>query len=176
MSWTAVSLSPPSWTGLVVVLTVLAPNVLLLGFPPRGAPTTPPRPGVMWVGAERVGQVACVGLLVASRPGWASGAGWAWAVGACVTAYLALWIRYLARGRAFALLYAPLGPLPVPMAVLPVVAFGLTALWVGSAWACLAVVVLAAGHLRTAVVVARVTRMHVRARGRWSRPRPTGRT
>ncbi len=139
--------------GLAIGLAVLAPNLLLLRFPP----TTPwPAVRVPWslAGAERAGQAMCLvaPAITATAPfhRW-----WAVPVAAALGLYYALWFRYLARDRTVAALYRPVVGIPVPMAVLPVVVFLGTAAWLTSAWTAAAALVLAAGHVPASVLVAR---------------------
>lgn len=58
-----------------------------------------------------------------------------------------MWVRFFLGGRNFRLLYAPLGPLPIPMAVLPVCLFEVMALWGHSIGLALVALVLALGHV-----------------------------
>lgn len=133
--------------GLAIAIAVFTPSLLLLIFPPRPALPRPTSPTIFAV-LERIGQGGC---LVA--PTFFSGTAPRGPVGALVVAlfalavYYALWVRYLARGRLGTLLFAPLGPCPVPMAVLPVVVFGGVAVWMLSPWVGVATAVLAAGHV-----------------------------
>ncbi|UNX55525.1 hypothetical protein MF406_04485 [Georgenia sp. TF02-10] len=139
--------------GLVVALAVLGPNLLLLRFPPRGPvpSATVPRP-VGWL--ERAGQALCLAVPVSTAPGpllW----GWAVPVVTGLVRYYALWACYFPTGHAAAALYRPLGRIPVPMAVLPVVVLLATAAWMGNPWVAVAAVVLAAGHVPAALIAAR---------------------
>ncbi len=138
-----------SLAGLVVSLAILAPTLLLRGAP---APPPPAVPAVL-TGLERAGQAGC--LVLPALTGDPTGRGWLVVVLAAVLGYYALWARYLYGGRRLALLYAPLGPIPVPMAVLPVLAFLAAALWLASWPVAVAVAVLAVGHLPTSWLVAR---------------------
>ncbi|WP_100811123.1 MULTISPECIES: hypothetical protein [unclassified Microbacterium] len=142
-----------SLAGLAVSLAVLAPNALLIFFRPVDAapPTRTPRP-LTWL--ERAGQALCLvtPALTGQEPGdpW-----WFAAVAACIAVYLGLRVRYLATGRHVASLYAPLGPVPVPMALFPIAAFLSAAGWLGSWWIALAATILAAGHIPIAVATER---------------------
>lgn len=135
--------------GLVVGLAVLAPNLLLVRFPPRTPlpPVDVPWP-VRWL--ERAGQASCVAVPAATAPGPVV---WWWAVPASLglAAYYALWGRYLASGCSAAAMYRPVWGVPVPMAVLPVVVLLAAAGWLGNIWIAVAAAVLAAGHLPTAL-------------------------
>ena len=134
-----------SLVGLLIGLAVLAPNVLLLAFPPAGGIPKLSEAGIVFTVLERTGQVGCLGLLVAS--GGVPLSGWLLGSSACILIYWALWARYLARGRRFGDLYASLWMIPLPMAVFPVLAFAFATLWLHSPWLGLAVAALAVGHL-----------------------------
>lgn len=146
-----------SWTGLALALAVLLPNVLVVLRPPREGlrvlASTGPVPGVV----ERIGQVGCLAAAVL----WGHDRGadaWGWAMLAAVVAYDALWVRYLLGGRRASSLLDPVWGVPVPMAVLPVVAFGCGAAWSTSPWLAAATVVLAVGHLPNSLRTARMLR------------------
>jgi hypothetical protein len=101
--------------------------------------------GITFSIVERAGQIGCLVLpfLVGGPVGWSW---WLLPLGFAVAAYLALWARYLADRRT-ASLDRPLGSLPVPMAVFPVLAFLSAGGWLGSLFVGAAALVLAAGHL-----------------------------
>lgn len=133
-----------SIAGAVVSLLVLLPNLLLLVAPPRDGVHTEDA-GIVFTVLERAGQVACLVLpfLTGLEGSWTW---WLVPVIVAIGGYLALWVGYL-RVRRFGVLFQPFGPLPIPMAVLPVAAFLATAGWLGSWWIAAGAVVLAAGHL-----------------------------
>lgn len=145
-----------STLGLIVSLAVLAPNLLLVLFPPRTPlpPSHVPRP-LGWI--ERAGQVVCMVVPAITAPGelveW-------WAIPAFtgLAGYYALWARYLSTGRDGATLYRPWWVVPVPMAILPVVVFLSTAAWLSNPWIALAAVVLAVGHIPASAIIARAAR------------------
>jgi hypothetical protein len=152
-----------SLPGLLVSMAILSPSLLLIAFPPRGTPTPPRIP--MWLTIlERVGQAGCI--IAPALTGQTPGSAW-WLGGAiaAIAAYYAVWIRYFVSRRAFSALYAPVGPLPVPLAVFPVVGFGLAAGWLGSWWAGLAAAVLAVGHIGSSLRTA--SAIGSRGRTRW---------
>lgn len=141
--------------GLAIALAVVAPSLLLVALPPRH-PLPTVRVSPMLSVLERVGQAACLVIPVVVLPAQLT---WAWAVpmAASLAAYLGLWIRYLRR-RDGGTLYRPWGPVPVPMAVLPVAIFATAGAWLGVIWLVLAAGVLAAGHIPTSLAVARALR------------------
>jgi len=139
--------------GLGVAVAVLAPNLLLVWLPPRQPMPTAQVPRVLgWL--ERTGQVLCLVLPAVVAPGALH---WGWAVPAiaALAGYYGLWGRYLRRGRSGPALYAPLWRIPVPMAILPVAVFLASAAWLGNAWLAGAAVMLAAGHIPAALIIAR---------------------
>ena len=138
-----------SLIGLAVVAAVFLPNLLLLPFPPRGErPVAPPAPLVFRI-LERVGQAACVAVPLFSAAAFDAARIDVWFVLMliCIAGYELLWVRYLVGGRTYALLFGPVGVVPMPMALLPVLAFGFAAAWSHSIWIGAAAVVLAVGHL-----------------------------
>ncbi|GAA3666093.1 hypothetical protein [Microbacterium marinilacus] len=136
--------------GLAIGLAVLAPNLLLPLFPPRTSiPSSPVPRALGWL--ERAGQALCLvvpALTASGDPVW----WWLIPMLAALAGYYALWARYLLGGRRGEDLYRPLGVLPVPMAILPVLVFLASAGWLGSAWIAAAAVVLAAGHVPAAAM------------------------
>ncbi len=138
-----------SLTGLGIVAAIFLPNLLLLPFPPRGAaPIRPPAPLVIRI-LERLGQAGCVAVPVISQQAFDSARidGWFVLMLVSIALYEFLWVRYLPRGRTYAVLFGPLGVIPVPMALFPVLAFGFAAAWSRSIWIGIAAIVLGVGHL-----------------------------
>lgn len=139
--------------GLVVSLAVLAPNLLMVAFPPRDpSPEVRVPPALTWL--ERAGQALCLVVPVITAAGELR---WWWAAPAtlALVGYYALWGRYLATGRTFGALYRRLWRVPVPMAILPVIVFLATAAWLSNVWIAVAAVVLAAGHIPSSLIVSR---------------------
>ena len=64
-----------------------------------------------------------------------------------VTIYYACWVRYVRRGREYGLLFAPLGPLPLPMALLPMAYFVAMSAFLSSPYLLTAALLFAAGHV-----------------------------
>lgn len=142
--------------GLLVGLAVLAPNLLLLGWPPRdGLPAAQVPRAVRWL--ERAGQVLCLAVCAFTEPGRIVG-WWALPMLVALAGYYALWGRYLVTGRDGRTLYRSWWLVPVPMAVLPVVVFLTAAAWLGNPWIAASAVILAAGHLPASAIIARTLR------------------
>lgn len=144
---------PLSLSGLVVALTIFAPSFLLIPFPARHPLERPPHIPRFLTFLERAGQGGCL-VAVALTGNDPTLDVWLLTLTSAIAIYYGLWLRYFATGRHFAALYAPLGWLPVPMAVLPVVAFLGAALWLNSWWIAAAAVVLAVGHVGASLLIA----------------------
>jgi len=135
-----------SWLlGTLIAAAVLLPNLLLVFFPPRHGELPQPHVGFVFTALERAGQLGCLVLLIFA-PGDFAQPIWGVLVAASISLYWALWSRYLAS-RDARTLYAPLGIIPIPMAVFPVLAFAFAAAWSSSWSLAAATAVLAVGHL-----------------------------
>jgi len=132
--------------GTILAAVLLAPSLLFAVLPPQDKPAATPAVPALLVGVERAGQAACLVALVFSGT----------AVGqdlfliltlAAIAAYYCVWLRYFLGGRSFALAFGPLWSVPVPLAILPVLAFLFAGLWSGSIWLLLAALLLGIGHI-----------------------------
>lgn len=137
-----------SLIGSLIAIIILAPSMLMIMFPPESIPIGLKAAGHFFTFLERVGQVGCIIILIASKDAFGALNFGIWAVLILIfiTVYYGLWIRYVVKGRTFRLLYEPFGFIPIPMAILPVCAFGFAAIWGRSAWLGIAVGCLAIGH------------------------------
>jgi hypothetical protein len=138
-----------SFLGTLIALIILAPSLLMIKFPPENVPAGVRDAGPVYTLLERAGQLGCIGILAISKDNFQH---MEFGILAAfillfIAIYYGLWIRYIVKGRQFKLLWDPLGFIPIPMAVLPVCAFGLAAIWGKSIWLSIAVVCLAIGHL-----------------------------
>ena len=61
--------------------------------------------------------------------------------------YEVAWVRYFKGEGTIADMYRPLGPIPIPLASLPVCAFLLLGIWYQSPVALVAAIVLGIGHI-----------------------------
>lgn len=99
---------------------------------------------------ERVGQVlATISAVVFVCP---QGFSFPWLIW-LITAFLSMllyevaWARYFMGGERLAGMYQPLGPIPVPIATLPVTALALLGIWYQSPITVAAAVTLGVGHI-----------------------------
>jgi hypothetical protein len=137
-----------SLVGTLIAIIILAPSLLMIKFPPDNVPVGLRDAGPVYTILERLGQMGCISILVISKGNFENVEFGILAALIClfIAAYYGLWIRYVVKGRQFKLLWQPLGFIPIPMAVFPVCAFGLTGIWSESIWLGIAVVCLAIGH------------------------------
>ena len=138
-----------SWIGLLIALSILAPNLAALVWQPRNMPENLKDAHIVFTLLERLGQVACLLLSIFAPAASGSQSSGLWLALAvlCVVVYVSLWARYFAKSRDFRLLFQPLLFLPIPMAVFPVLAFAFAAVWLQSWWLGLAAALFAIGHL-----------------------------
>jgi hypothetical protein len=138
--------------GLVSVL-ILLPNLLWMTFPPRGRPkdAAGQRNGhhrVMEI-LEWVGRIAALVIPFFYRVQVQR----AWQVAALVVMalalllYYAVWARYFARGRSYALLFEPFLGVPLPLAISPIVCFLAASVLFASWYLALASLFFGVGHL-----------------------------
>ena len=145
---------------IIAVLTMLPSFTFFIFFPPvnkpSGAQAYEPLPLTI---LERLGQAACLIMLVISHDWFDTRSFEIWLALsiACLLFYYGLWIRYLARGRDYALLYKPLLFIPVPMAVFPVAVFAFAAVWGQSIWLGIAAATFGSGHIPISVMNSRLT-------------------
>jgi hypothetical protein len=138
-----------SFAGFIIAAAVFAPNLLFIFFPPGNVPEGLKDKGAFFTVLERLGQAGCIVLLLISRDSFSSLSVnlWFLLMAFCIVAYYCLWIRYIALGRGFYLLFKPHAMIPVPMAVFPVLAFAFAAVLGRSVWLGIAVILLAIGHI-----------------------------
>ena len=99
---------------------------------------------------ERVGQVlTTTSAVVFVCPRGFSFPWVLWLAAACVlmVLYEVAWVRYFRDGEKLDGMYQPLGPIPVPIASLPVAAFLLLGIWCQSPIAVVSAVILGIGHI-----------------------------
>lgn len=136
--------------GWIIPAAVMAPNALVIAFPPRAIPAKRgPTPLLMTI-IERLGQAAvclvpCLYRLdrIDGLTAWTALAG----MSLSLAVYYACWVRYLRTGREYRSLFAPLGPVPLPMAVAPIALFFLSAVLLSSIPMAVATLIFATGHL-----------------------------
>lgn len=139
-----------SVVGVAFLLMLFVPNIRWARNQPDGYAEISRHESRILLVLERIGQVAttCTAVVFISPQGFELP--WLlWLVSALVlmALYELAWARYFKGGARLTDMYAPLGPVPVPIATLPVAAFMLLGIWHQSPVAGLSAVVLGVGHI-----------------------------
>ena len=140
-----------SYVGLVYLLLLFAPNLLWTRHKPPGYDEVARRENRLLLALERAGEVcvtACAVLfsdfnLKPPAP-WSL---WLGASALLMLLYELCWVRYFRDGCTWAGFYGRLGPVPVPLASLPVGAFLLLGVYGKVVWMVLAALILGVGHI-----------------------------
>ena len=139
-----------SVVGMAFLALLFIPNVLWARSRPSGYEELARHERRVLLAFERGGQVAttCTAIVFVCPQGlslpWLF---WLVAATALMLRYELAWVRYFRGGEKLAGMYASLGPIPVPLASLPVAAFGLLGVWCQSPAAVISAVVLGIGHI-----------------------------
>ena len=139
-----------SIVGSAFLLALFIPNIRWAKRQPAGYEELQKREGRILLAPERVGQVltTCAPLISVCP----EGASFPWVLVLVAAALLMIlyeiaWVRYFGDGERLDGMYQPLGPVPVPIASLPVAAFVLLGIWHKSPLAATSAIILAAGHI-----------------------------
>ena len=100
--------------------------------------------------SSRIGEVAttCAAVIFVCPQGFAfPWLLWLIAAFALMVLYEITWMRYFNGGGELADMYRPLGPIPIPLASLPVAAIFLLGVWYQSPLTLIAAIVLGIGHI-----------------------------
>ena len=133
---------------LLIPLLVLLPNLLFVLLPPLDMPSLEEE-ATIWLILERMGQTGVFLLpvfhmvhldMVMKQAAFAL-------MIMSLTVYYFGWWRFFRNKRQYAWLFQPLGIIPIPMAVMPLIYFLASAILMESLSMFLAVVCLGLGHL-----------------------------
>lgn len=139
-----------SIAGVVFLLMLFIPNIKWAKNQPVGYEDISQRENRTLLAFERVGQVlaTCSAVVFVCPEGfsfpWVL---WLAAAFPLMVLYEIAWIRYFKNGQRLYGMYQPLGPIPVPIASLPVVAFALLGVWHQSPIAVVSAIILGIGHI-----------------------------
>lgn len=139
-----------SIVGVVFLAMLFVPNIRWAKSQPPGYEEISRHENKALLLFERVGQVlaTCSAVVFVCPQGlslpWLL---WLLIAFLLMLLYEAAWIRYFKGGEKLEDMYRPLGPIPVPIASLPVVAFALLGIWHQSPIAVIAAVILGIGHI-----------------------------
>ena len=139
-----------SIVGVVFLAMLFVPNILWGRHLPAGYAEISKNENRILLALERIGEVAtsCAAVIFVCPQGfsfpWLL---WLVVAFALMILYEIAWARYFKGGEALADMYTPLGPIPIPLASLPVVAAILLGIWYQSPITVIAGVILGIGHI-----------------------------
>ena len=139
-----------SIVGVVFLAMLFVPNIRWAKNQPLGYEALSRRENKILLMFERVGQVlATPSAVVFVCPQGFSFPWLLWLVAAflLMLLYEVAWARYFKGGERLDGMYLPLGPIPVPIATLPVAALALMGVWYQSPIAVIAAMILGIGHI-----------------------------
>lgn len=139
-----------SLVGVAFLLMLFVPNVRWARSQPTGYEELQSRESRPLLVFERVGQIlsTCTAVAFTCPQGYS----FPWlillaAAFALMALYEVAWVRYFRGGGTLVGMYQPLGPIPVPIASLPVAALVLPGVWYLSPVTVASVVILGIGHI-----------------------------
>ena len=139
-----------SIAGVIFLLMLFIPNIAWARNQPDGYEDLARRENRILLALERIGEVAtaCAAVIFVCPHGFS----FPWMLWLCaafllMVLYEIAWMRYFRGAGELGDMYAPLGPIPVPLASLPVTAIALLGIWCLSPVTICAAVVLGIGHI-----------------------------
>lgn len=138
-----------SYMGLLFLCCLFIPNILYA----HNLPVDPLKihENRVLLVLERAGQVLCTALVLLfsslNPHGFDVWSVWLFAAVLCMIEYLLCWGRYFLGSHTSADFYRPFLGVPLPLAVLPVTAFLLLAVYGKVLWLFIAAVILGVGHI-----------------------------
>ncbi len=139
-----------SIVGVVFLAMLFMPNIRWAKNQPLGYDELSRRENKTLLMFERVGQVlATTSAVVFVCPRGFSFPWFLWLVAAflLMLLYEVAWARYFKGGERLDGMYQPLGPIPIPIASLPVAALVLLGVWYQSPITVIAAIILGIGHI-----------------------------
>lgn len=138
-----------SYVGLIFLLLLFIPNIIWTKYPPIGYTNQGESRGLALL--EKIGQVltTCCGLVFSDfnlRP-WDWGCLWLVGAAGFMLRYECYWVRYFTGPKTLAQFYGRFLCIPLPGAVLPVLAFLCLGLYGGVLWMILSAILLGIGHI-----------------------------
>ena len=139
-----------SIVGVVFLAMLFIPNIRWAKNQPQGYEEISKHESKVLLTIERIGQVlTTTAALVFVCPQGFSFPWLLWLMASLMlmVLYEVAWIRYFWGGERLDDMYRPLGPIPVPIASLPVAAAVILGIWYQSPIAVIAAVILGIGHI-----------------------------
>ena len=142
-----------SWIGLVIFALPMIINIAYVIFPPNGnvqQPVAVPRWIELIEQVSRIAYLFAITLLASQKP-LSLQSVWLWLASLFLILYYVVWIRYFACGREISFLNRPFLFIPMPLAVLPVLYFLFSAVWLHNLPAAIIMTVFGAAHLTVSI-------------------------
>jgi hypothetical protein len=139
-----------SIVGVAFLAMLFVPNIRWAKNQPQGYDEIASHENKTLLALERAGQVLTTTSAVVFVCAQGFSLPWlVWLLAAILlmVLYEIAWVRYFKDGERLDGMYQPLGPIPVPIASLPVAAFLLLGIWYQSPIAAISAVILGIGHI-----------------------------
>jgi hypothetical protein len=136
---------------IIIIGIIFIPNVLCIFFPPVNIPKENSRP-VWWkivILLEWIGRIGVMTLpfLYELKINGKEKIVLLFCMLVCAIVYYMGWYKYLTQGREYLLLFQPLGIIPVPMAIFPILYFIFAGLLLSSWPIVLVSIIFGIGHI-----------------------------
>lgn len=135
--------------GILAVLLLLLPNVLFYIFPPQAVPGNLRSVPAVFTVIEQAGRILCLAVPIVFGKKIAEQK-YSWLVilmAACLLIYYVCWVLYFSNGREYFDLFKPMGFIPIPMAVFPLMYLILLGIWVKSPLFIVSAILFSVGHI-----------------------------
>ena len=139
-----------SIVGVVFLAMLFVPNIIWGKHQPPGYAEISKNENRILLALERIGEVAAsIAAVIFVCPQGFSFPWLLWLIAAfaLMLLYEIAWVRYFKGEGTIADMYRPLGPIPIPLASLPVCALFLLGIWYQSPITLAAAIVLGIGHI-----------------------------
>ena len=135
--------------GILVVLLLLLPNIFFCIFPPQNAPQNLNSVPVVFTIMEQIGRIACfvVPIVFGKKIAEQNNSYLVILMAICLLIYYICWILYFANGREYFDLFKPIGLIPIPMAIFPLMYFILLGIWIKSPFFIAPAILFSIGHI-----------------------------
>ena len=138
------------YKGILAVSIILIPNIFFFIFPPRNiAENLNPIPLAFTI-MEQIGRLACfiIPIIFGKKIADQEFSYLLILMAICVMIYYVCWISFFVNGREYFDLFKPLGFIPIPMAIFPVLYFLLLGIWAKSTILMTSSIIFAVGHFK----------------------------
>lgn len=135
--------------GILVVLLFLLPNIFFYLFPSRNVPKNLSSVPVILTVIEQAGRIACMAapIVFGKRIAEQKTSYLVLLMAGCLLLYYICWILYFANGRDFFYLFKPIGCIPIPMAIFPLLYLIFLGIWVKSPFFIVPAILFSFGHI-----------------------------